>query len=168
MSLIGLVWDRVIGWRRQPKVELCSSKIDALWETCCARWSTCDETNNMKAQLYFVTHEMCRKREKEREREANNLFYFLPLNRFQLLFFNLERDILSFSYSHRTVINGTLVASKGTVIESTRTKCVNLNLLYLKNRLCCRKWERVNWSEQINKSNSSQSVWDQRVYSFNI
>ena len=88
-------------------------------------------------------------KEREREREAKYLFYFLPLNRFQLLFFNLERDILSFSYSHRTVINGTLVASKGTVIESTRTKCVNLNLLYLKNRLCCRKWERVNWSEQI-------------------
>ena len=88
-------------------------------------------------KIYFVTHEMCRKREREREREANNLFYFLPLNRFQLLFFNLERDILSFSYSHRTVINWTLVASKGTVIESTRTKCVNLNLLYLKNRLCC-------------------------------
>ena len=68
-------------------------------------------------KIYFVTHEMCRKRAKEREREANYLFYFLPLNRFQLLF-NLERDILSFSYSHRTVINWTLVASKGTVIES--------------------------------------------------
>ena len=55
-----------------------------------------DETNNLKAPLYFVTHEMCRKRAKEREREANYLFHFFPLNTFQLLF-NLDRDILSFS-----------------------------------------------------------------------
>jgi hypothetical protein len=40
----------------------------------------------------------------EREREAKYLFYFFPLNRFQLLFFNLEKDILSFSYSYRTVV----------------------------------------------------------------
>ncbi len=89
MSLIGLVWDR------QPKVELCSSKIDALWETCCARWSTCDETNTMKAPFYFVSHEMNRKRAKEWERPIT-CSIFSHLNTFQLLF-NLNRDILSFS-----------------------------------------------------------------------
>ena len=39
----------------------------------------------------------CAERERKREREANKLFYFFPLNRFQLLF-NLDSDILlSFS-----------------------------------------------------------------------
>ena len=54
-----------------------------------------DETNNLKAPLYFVTHEMCRKRAKERER-GQLLVSFFPLNTFQLLF-NLDRDILSLS-----------------------------------------------------------------------
>ena len=49
-------------------------------------------------KIFFVSHEMCRKRAKEREREANNFFYCFPLNKFQLLF-NLERDALSFSLS---------------------------------------------------------------------
>ena len=111
---------------------------------CCARWSTCDETNNMKAQLNVVTHEMCRKREKERERPNTCSIFFLWTD--SNYYFLIWKEIF---FRFRTVINGTLVASKGTVIESTRTKCVNLNLLYLKNRLCCRKWERVNWSEQI-------------------
>ena len=39
----------------------------------------------------------CAERERKREREANKLFYFFPLNTFQLLF-NLDSDILlSFS-----------------------------------------------------------------------
>ena len=50
----------------------------------------------MKDPLYFVTHEMSRKRAKERERKVIYLFYFFYLNTFQLLF-NLDRDALSFS-----------------------------------------------------------------------
>jgi hypothetical protein len=56
-----------------------------------------DKTNNMKAQLYCVTHEMCRKREKERKRERPiNCSILSHLKLFQLLF-NLNRDILSLS-----------------------------------------------------------------------
>ena len=41
----------------------------------------------MKDPLYFVTHEMCRKREKrEREREVITCSIFSHLNTFQLLF----------------------------------------------------------------------------------
>ncbi len=86
MSVIGLVWDRSVRWIREPKVQLCSSKIDALWETCCARWSTWDETNTMKDPLYFVTHEMCRKREKRERERPITCFIFSHLNTFQLLF----------------------------------------------------------------------------------
>ena len=60
-------------------MELCSSKIDALFvkgEKCFVLAGQREKTNTFKAPFNVVTHEMCRERERESEKEANNLVYF--------------------------------------------------------------------------------------------